>query len=137
MCFGGLANINDPSNIPPPTADPFTVAPEYGGTCGAVAQAHNSMGRRQRPGNRDHDRLPPNKGIIGMKGEGDLDLTSKPFFAGGPMFAAISTSSFHPSGVNALLADGSVRFYKSSITGTVWRARGTVQGGEVIGADFY
>jgi prepilin-type processing-associated H-X9-DG protein len=44
---------------------------------------------------------------------------------------------YHPGGVNALLGDGSVRFVKQSISGQVWRALGTVAGGEVIGSDAF
>jgi prepilin-type processing-associated H-X9-DG protein len=51
---------------------------------------------------------------------------------GGPTFAAINSRSYHPGGVNALLADGSVRFVKSTIEGMVWRGLGTVAGGEVV-----
>lgn len=46
-----------------------------------------------------------------------------------PLFNA---RSYHPGGVNALLGDGSVRFVKSTIDGMVWRALGTVAGGEVV-----
>jgi prepilin-type N-terminal cleavage/methylation domain-containing protein/prepilin-type processing-associated H-X9-DG protein len=73
----------------------------------------------------------------------------------------ISSNSFHPGGVNAGFADGSVHFIKSSISswrslsikrvalngancmvpaGTVpgvWQALSTINGGEVVGADQY
>jgi hypothetical protein len=39
--------------------------------------------------------------------------------------------------VNALFADGSVRFAKDSINLVTWRALATTQGGEVISADSY
>jgi prepilin-type processing-associated H-X9-DG protein len=45
--------------------------------------------------------------------------------------------SFHPSGVNALLADGSVNFIKSSIAQNIWWALGTKSNDEVISADQY
>jgi prepilin-type processing-associated H-X9-DG protein len=45
----------------------------------------------------------------------------------GGIFAA---RSHHPSGVNAAMADGSVRFVRSSIEGAVWRGAGTRAGGE-------
>jgi prepilin-type processing-associated H-X9-DG protein len=45
----------------------------------------------------------------------------------GGIFAARSR---HPSGVNAAMADGSVRFVRSSIGEAVWRAAGTRAGGE-------
>jgi prepilin-type N-terminal cleavage/methylation domain-containing protein/prepilin-type processing-associated H-X9-DG protein len=137
ICFGGLSQINNPAVVPDPNANPFTVAPEYGGSCGAVAQSHTSWvdGDAQETGITTA--WPPNQQILGIDGEGDLDLTGTPFFGGGPTFAAITARSFHPAGVNMLLADGSVRFIKSSVTGAVWRALGSIAGGEVISADQY
>lgn len=41
--------------------------------------------------------------------------------------------SRHEGGVNALLADGSVRFVRDSIDTVIWSAAGTRAGGEVIG----
>ena len=40
-------------------------------------------------------------------------------------------------GVNAALADGSVRFFRDSISVTTWRALATRAGGEVINASDY
>jgi prepilin-type N-terminal cleavage/methylation domain-containing protein/prepilin-type processing-associated H-X9-DG protein len=45
--------------------------------------------------------------------------------------------SYHPGGVNVTMADGSVRFVKSTISPQVWWALGTRAGGEVISADQY
>jgi prepilin-type N-terminal cleavage/methylation domain-containing protein/prepilin-type processing-associated H-X9-DG protein len=45
--------------------------------------------------------------------------------------------SFHPGGVNVLMADGSVRFIKNSINIRSWWALGTKAGGEIVGADSY
>jgi hypothetical protein len=39
--------------------------------------------------------------------------------------------------VNAVLADGSVRFFKNSISLPIWQALSTTQGGEVISSDSY
>jgi len=137
ICFAGLSQINNPAVVPDPNANPFTVAPEYGGSCGAVAQSHTSWvdGDAQETGVTTA--WPPNKQILGTMGEGDLDLTGTPFFGGGPTFAAITARSFHPGGVNTLRADGSVGFIKSSIAGATWRALGTIAGGEVISSDQY
>jgi prepilin-type processing-associated H-X9-DG protein len=52
-----------------------------------------------------------------------------------PQYGAITARSYHPGGVNALFADGGVRFVKSTIDGMTWRALGSIQGGEVISAD--
>ena len=54
-----------------------------------------------------------------------------------PTFAAITADSYHPGGVNCLFADGSVKFIKDSVNGGVWRALGTIAGGEVVSADAY
>ena len=67
----------------------------------------------------------------------DLDLNGMNEENGGPSFAAVNSRSWHPGGVNVLLGDGSVRFIKSSVDGMVWRALGSVAGGEVISADSY
>jgi prepilin-type N-terminal cleavage/methylation domain-containing protein len=51
--------------------------------------------------------------------------------------AVMPPSSHHPSGVNLLLGDGSVRFTKDTINLAIWRGLGTIAGGEVISADSY
>ncbi len=56
---------------------------------------------------------------------------------GGATYMSLSASSLHPGGVNALFADGSVRFIKNSIAPTTWTALGTIAGGEVISSDQY
>ena len=48
-----------------------------------------------------------------------------------------NAQSYHPGGVNALLADGSVKFFKNSIGMNVYWGLGTKDGGEVISADSY
>ncbi|MDX2036379.1 MAG: DUF1559 domain-containing protein [Isosphaeraceae bacterium] len=52
-------------------------------------------------------------------------------------FAILAARSYHPGGVNVVLADGSVRFVKDSTAASVWRAIGTRAGGEVVSADSY
>jgi len=56
---------------------------------------------------------------------------------GGPTFMSLSASSYHPGGVNALFADGSVHYVKNSISGPTWTALGTIAGGEVVSSDSY
>lgn len=49
----------------------------------------------------------------------------------------LASRSRHPGTVNTLFGDGSVRAIKNSISLTVWRALGTIRGGEVISSDAY
>ena len=44
----------------------------------------------------------------------------------------VTARSFHPGGVNGLMADGSVRFVKESIARATWRALGTRNGDELV-----
>jgi prepilin-type N-terminal cleavage/methylation domain-containing protein len=44
--------------------------------------------------------------------------------------------SNHPQGVHASMADGSVRFVKSSINLNIWKALGSRAGGEIIDSNF-
>ena len=48
-----------------------------------------------------------------------------------------AVSSNHPGGANILMADGSVRFIKDSVSRLTWWALGTRNGGEVISSDSY
>jgi prepilin-type N-terminal cleavage/methylation domain-containing protein/prepilin-type processing-associated H-X9-DG protein len=62
-------------------------------------------------------------------GSGPLPNTANPTRHG--------ARSRHPGGLNATMADGSVRFIKNSINLQVWRALSTSRGGEVISSDSY
>ena len=50
---------------------------------------------------------------------------------------SLPATSAHPGGVNALFADGSVRFVKDSIARPTWWALGTRANGEIVSADAY
>jgi prepilin-type N-terminal cleavage/methylation domain-containing protein/prepilin-type processing-associated H-X9-DG protein len=135
-----LALIQDPINVPPPTANPVEVAPEYNSTtCSAIppATGHTAWvdGNTQETGFTTA--WPPNKHTLNAVNLADLDLMTKLITQGGPTFAALTARSYHPGGVNALLADGSVRCVKSTVDGNTWRSLGTVQGGEVVSANAY
>ena len=82
---------------------------------------------------------PPNKDILGRsayKGL-DLDLNGRNEENGGPTVTAITSRSYHPGGVNALLGDGSARYIRSTINGQLWRGLGTVAGNDLVGGDGY
>jgi prepilin-type N-terminal cleavage/methylation domain-containing protein len=48
------------------------------------------------------------------------------------MSMQVSVSSNHPSGVNAMMGDGSVHFVTNSIDLNIWRGLGTRNGGEAV-----
>jgi prepilin-type processing-associated H-X9-DG protein len=60
-------------------------------------------------------------------------LANPPCNTTAPYFNA--ARSFHSGGVNAAMCDGSVRFFKNTISINTWRALSTALGGEVISAD--
>jgi prepilin-type N-terminal cleavage/methylation domain-containing protein/prepilin-type processing-associated H-X9-DG protein len=90
--------------------------------------------------------MPPNQTVAGTSratGSSDagktlpMDWDWNDENDGGPTFMSLSASSYHPGGVNALFADGSVRWVKNSVNAVTWYALGTIAGGEVISADQY
>ena len=57
---------------------------------------------------------------------------------GSTALAALSNAdSYPPGGINALMADGSVKFIKDSVNQRTWWALGTKENGEVISSDAY
>jgi prepilin-type N-terminal cleavage/methylation domain-containing protein/prepilin-type processing-associated H-X9-DG protein len=67
---------------------------------------------------------------------GDVCLSMKPRLvnvravAGGYPAVMYAARSYHPGGVNAAYADGSVRFVNESISSAVWTSLGSMNGGE-------
>ncbi len=140
MCDGvGLANIQNPLSVPPTNADPWTVAPEYfSGACRFYALPHTEWSDGSVHSSGVTTAWTPNRVILGTPSCNlDMDVNGINEEDGGPTFAAITDRSYHPGGVQILLGDGSVRFVKSSIAGTTWRALGTVAGGEVVSGDSF
>ncbi|AMV40738.1 DUF1559 domain-containing protein [Planctomyces sp. SH-PL62] len=132
--------VNDPNNVPAPDADPYAVLPEYLGGCTVrVDEGRTQWFESGVHHNGFTTAWPPNKKIPGGPNKiyADLDINCSREKLGRPSFAAVTARSYHPGGVNALLADGSVRFVKDSINGWTWRALGSVAGGEVVSADSY
>jgi prepilin-type processing-associated H-X9-DG protein len=89
--------------------------------------------------------LPPNGAPLWLDSGGDtatgtkvqMDWDSVDENDGGPTYMSSTASSKHPGGVNALFADGSVHFVKNSVSPVIWRALGSIAGGEVISSDNY
>ena len=49
----------------------------------------------------------------------------------------VNATSRHPGGCNVTMADGSVRFVKSSVNMQTWMQLGTIDNGEVVSSDSY
>ena len=124
---GSLANIHDPNTIPPPTADPQTVAPEYQASgCTFLTNAHTQWAEITVHHIGFTTAWPPNKKTPGGPGNAypDVDLNSERERLGGPTYAAVTSRSYHTGGVHSMFGDGSIRFISTSIDGLVWRALG-------------
>ncbi|MFO0954352.1 MAG: DUF1559 domain-containing protein [Isosphaeraceae bacterium] len=138
---GGLSRVNQPYNVPDTSADPAAVLPELqGGSRCEFKSAHSEWTDGQAHHAGFTTAWTPNRRVPGTSPQGtagDFDITGQREKKGGPTFAAITSRSYHPGGVNVLLGDGSVRFLKDSVNGAVWRALGTVGGGEVVSADAF
>jgi prepilin-type processing-associated H-X9-DG protein len=133
-----LSSVLEPGSIPPPTADPYAAVPEYRtSSCTFRATAHGEWVDGQALETGFTTAWPPNKVVLGGSPAVEVDLVGRGEKSGGPTYAAIIARSYHSGGVNSLFGDGSVRFIKSTIGGSTWRALGSVQSGEVISADSF
>jgi prepilin-type N-terminal cleavage/methylation domain-containing protein/prepilin-type processing-associated H-X9-DG protein len=56
---------------------------------------------------------------------------------GGDRASYAGARSRHPGGINSLLGDGSVRFFKDTVNPQVWIQINSINGGEVVSADAY
>ena len=83
--------------------------------------------------------MTPNSKVIAPNGGQPVDInftTSRLGLTTDKLtYVAITARSYHPGGVNALNADGSVRFVKDTIAQVTWRALGTRGGLEVCNAE--
>ncbi|MBX3444009.1 MAG: DUF1559 domain-containing protein [Planctomyces sp.] len=135
---GPLSQINDPNNIPGPDANPLAVCPEYNAAgCSFFDNGHTQWAEMAVHHNGFTTAWTPNKVTPGGPGNAfpDVDINSARERIGGPTYAAITSRSHHIGGVHSLFGDGAVRFLSSSIDGRVWRALGTIAGGEVVQLD--
>jgi prepilin-type N-terminal cleavage/methylation domain-containing protein len=130
-----FANINDPQNVPPPDADPLTVCPEYAaGGCAFILTAHTQWAEMSVHHNGFTTAWAPNKKTPGGPGMShpDVNVLTRRERIGGPTWGAITSRSYHPGGVMSLRCDSSVRLTAQTIDGRIWRALGSVGGGEAF-----
>jgi len=147
---GGLSMVTSPTSVPPPSMPPGDL-PEFGPTssCQEDSLGHTSWAHGGVDQSGMTTAWPPNKTItanmtpagtvlnINLMTTVNLDLIGIREVTGGPTFAAVTSRSNHPDGVNVLFGDGSVHFLRSGLNGTVWRALATVSGSEILSADDY
>ena len=132
--FTAFTNVKDPAADYDPAGDPATVEPSYASPC-TPGQSHTFWADGNVHETAMTTAWPPNRSTFGGSPRGDLDIETKLVSQGGPTFAAVTARSYHAGGVNALFADGGVRFVKSSVSGATWRAAGSPAGGEVVGGN--
>ncbi len=145
---GVLSPYNTPGSVLPPDVPPSVVTPLLGadGSPCSLSAGHTSWADGSVDESGMTTAWTPNTKVVVSPNDGvklespsseDLDLVGTPEASGGPTFAAVTSRSYHPGGVNGLFGDGSVRFIKQTIDGNTWRALGSVNGSEIISADQY
>jgi prepilin-type N-terminal cleavage/methylation domain-containing protein/prepilin-type processing-associated H-X9-DG protein len=105
--------------------DPAACRGATPGTTSRYGVPHELSGQRWGDGALFYTRynhvLPPNSPSCLLGGTNDY---SSP--------VVVSASSRHPGGVNVATVDGAVHFTKDGINPNLWRALGTIAGGEVV-----
>jgi prepilin-type processing-associated H-X9-DG protein len=134
--------LNSPTaSLPLASADPLSVASEYTTVAGCNAVPPGTGHTAWVDGNPQETGMTtaftPNKQALNPNNHADLDILTVLISKNQPQFGAITARSAHPGGVNALFADGSVRFVKSSVDGVTWRSLGSIAGGEIISGESY
>lgn len=85
--------------------------------------------------------IPPNSTLPDVAGACLPNMLNNPPCVHGTQATSpptmFASRSRHPGGVNSVMCDGHVQFFKNSISYKVWRALGTSQGGEVVSSDAY
>jgi prepilin-type N-terminal cleavage/methylation domain-containing protein/prepilin-type processing-associated H-X9-DG protein len=147
---GGLSIAISPTSVPPPSTPPGAL-PEFGpkNSCHQDSLGHTSWAHGGVDQTGMTTAWPPNKIIdanpapagtvlnINLMPTVSLDLIGIREVTGGPTFAAVTSRSNHPDGVNVLFGDGSVHFVRSDLSGSIWRALATVSGSEILSAGDY
>ena len=80
--------------------------------------------------------FPPNTKVPFISGGRVYDVDFNSFREGKTVdrltYAVVTSRSYHPGGVYALLVDGSVRFFSETVDQATWRAVGTRHSGEPV-----
>ena len=121
---------------------PITTDAEYQSLCVAAVPppgfqvTRGSKWHYGAPGHSmyNHRRV-PNDAQVDCRGGLPHSDKSDPFW--NQLSLNITARSKHPGGVQSLFGDGHVQFIKNSISLPIWQALGSVNGGEVVGAESY
>ena len=137
-CAAGLPTALASPTISPDVSALLAMMKSVTSACKAPAAGHTKWVHGDTFNDAFTTALPPNM----ISGDGlnppvDSDFVSIDEDDGGPTYSLVTARSHHPGGVQALMADGGVHFFKSSIQVNIWRALGTVNGGEVVSSDAY
>lgn len=140
-CFGDGSGgtfpaLSNPNSNPDPATGLQLIASAYS-QCQMIAEGHTRWVKGDSYHGGFTTALPPNTRATGGPQQLDLDIASIDEDDGGPTYAAITARSYHPGGVNVLFGDGRVQFIKSTISYPIWRALGTIAGGEVVSSDAF
>ncbi len=133
-----LITGDNKANAPPITSDA-----DYSSAClglpASTTQFQATRGVRWHYGAPGHSmynhRRPPNSPLADCRGGIPHSDKSDPNW--NFLSLNIAARSKHPGGVNSLFCDGHVQFVKDTIDVAAWRALGTRNGGEVVGADAF
>lgn len=135
--YNRVTNASLPTNTTPPASVEDVIA--LGGTLNvsSPASGHTSWTEAQTFHIGVTFVLTPNASVTLQVANVDYEidqLTSREGSSATRIsYDVITSRSYHPSGVNVLLMDGSVHFVNNSIDKNVWRAAATRAGGETEG----
>jgi prepilin-type N-terminal cleavage/methylation domain-containing protein/prepilin-type processing-associated H-X9-DG protein len=145
----GVGNWDGPTNNMPFGGTPFAGSPfqAFLNQCAGLAQAQQTGGGGLGDGQQNKSELGRtwHEAMMGLS-LGNMLLPPNPTYPNcqvqswdGDMDAPgmMTLSSYHPGGCNVAMADGSVRFLKSSTAMNIIWSLGTRAGGEVISSDSY
>ena len=137
-----IRNTQDPGDVPP--NDPSVFA-GFSGELKLGATLHRNTGHTEWCDGRVHHSgfttvFTPNTVVpyvhdgvtydIDVNSEKEGNSTTK------ATYAAITARSYHAGSVNVAMLDGSARSISDAISQDVWRAIGTIGGGEVVDSNF-
>jgi prepilin-type N-terminal cleavage/methylation domain-containing protein/prepilin-type processing-associated H-X9-DG protein len=134
-----LRGTGNPGTVPAPAPNSPTDVLAYGGALKETGHTEWVDGKVHETGFTAT--FAPNTKVEYTSGGKSYDVdfissTESATAGAPPTYAAVTSRSYHPAGVNVLLMDGSVRFVRSSVSLATWRAASTAAGGEVLGSDF-